>query len=66
MGGSWSFGFGSNDEQGRARIGLWLMDHCSPIGEPGGSGQEAHDVRVVHTNLTPEDFTEDDREGQAR
>ncbi len=44
MGGGWSFGFGSNDTDGRAVVGEFIQEHAG------------HELRVFVSEETPVDF----------
>jgi hypothetical protein len=42
MGGKWSFGFGSNDDPGRASAGEFILKHSD------------HDLRIYETDFGPD------------
>lgn len=51
----WAFGHGSNDRDEWRRVGEWLIEHLA----------EDHDVRVMVSDVVPDDFTYCDADAEA-
>lgn len=56
MGLGYSFGFGSNDVQGRLDVWAWLERHLHPQDENPMNVLGPHDLRIMESEQLPDGF----------